>query len=69
MSLYTKKNCVKNIFESGLKNFWFHKIIGPNRFKPKKIVGPKSLVKIGSVTADILLILTNVTRAKYEVFS
>ena len=32
------------------------------RFKPKKILGPKSLVKIGSATADILLKLTNETR-------
>ena len=29
---------------------------------PKKL-GPKSLVKIGPVTAEILLIWTNVTRA------
>ena len=52
------------------KSFWSKKngpneigtmFLGSNRFKPKKILGPKSLIKIGSVTANILLIWTNVT--------
>ena len=46
----------------GLKNF------GPRTFWPPKIInpkklGPKSVVKIGPVTAKILLIWANVTRA------
>ena len=63
--MWVQKNWVKINFESGLKNFWFQKIIGPNdllgpnRFKPKKILGPKSLVKIGPITADISLVLTH----------
>ena len=44
------------------KSNWNHFSSHPNRFKPKKILGPKSLVNIGSVTAEILLIWTNVTR-------
>ena len=41
---------------------------GPRRFKSTKIMppkkwSPKSLVKIGPVTAEILVIWTNVSRA------
>ena len=39
------------------RTFWSTKIMPPKR------LGPKSLVKIGLVTAEILLIWTNVTRA------
>ena len=55
--------CPKEYFwseqNSGLKKF------GPRTFWPTKIekLGPKSLVKIGPVTAEILLIWTNVTTA------
>ena len=39
------------------RTFWSTKIMTPKKF------GPKSLVKIGPVTAETLLIWTNVTRA------
>ena len=39
------------------RTFWSTKIMTPKK------LGPKSLVKIGPVTAEILLIWTNVTRA------
>ena len=35
---------------------------GPQKLRPQKF-GPKNLVKIGSVTAEILLTSTNVARA------
>ena len=38
---------------------WFHKIFGPKKI----ILNPKSLVKIRSITALILLPWTNVIRA------
>ena len=41
----------------GPKTFWSTKIIIPKK------LGPKSSVKIGPVTAEILLILANVARA------
>ena len=49
------------------KNFGLKKF-GPGAFWPTKIMnpkklGPKSLVKIRPVTAEILLIWTNVARA------
>ena len=54
------------------KNFGVNKYFGPKRFGPKvfltkmvwskKKFVPKSLVKIGSVTAEIFLIWTNVAR-------
>ena len=40
-----------------LRTFWSTKIMNPKK------LGPKSLVEIGPVTAEILLIWTNVTRA------
>ena len=40
----------------GPRTFWPTKIMNP------KNLGPKSLVKIGPVTAEILLIWTNVAR-------
>ena len=50
------------------KNFGLAKNLGLKKFCPRtfwstKIVGPKSLVKIGPVTTEILLIWTNVARA------
>ena len=47
------------------------KVLGPKKFgvhknlRSKKMLGPKSLVKIGSVTAEIMLILTIVSRTYY----
>ena len=37
------------------KKFGFEKMLSPIKWDPKNL-GPKSLVKIGSVTAEILLI-------------
>ena len=60
-----KTNLVQQIFWSktifGTKDYFDHKKIGQQQFSPQKM-SPKSLVKIESVTADILLLLTNVTR-------
>ena len=42
------------------KSFGYKRFLGPKK-GPQKL-GPKSLVKIGSVTADIFLIWTNVAR-------
>ena len=44
------------------KKFGIKKILGLKKFRSKKSLGPKSLVKIGSVTAEIFMIWTNVTR-------
>ena len=55
-----------------LRNLLAHKIFGSKevlnekilvqKIKAPKKLDPKSLVKIGSVTAELMLILTNVTR-------
>ena len=36
--------------------------MGPNIFRPPKILGTKFFVKIGLVTTEIWLVCTNVTR-------
>ena len=51
-------------------NSRFKKILESNKILVKKVkapkkLGTKSVVKIGPVTAEILLIWTNVTRAYY----
>ena len=51
----------KNIKSNGPKNFWVKKIFGSKKFWPPKF-GSKSLVKRRSVTAEIMLIWTNVAR-------
>ena len=53
-----KKKSVQKEFRS--KSFGYKRFLGPKK-GPQKL-GPKSLVKIGSVTADIFLIWTNVAR-------
>ena len=45
-----------------LKDVWYRKKCWSTKIEAQKF-GPKSLVKIGSVTAEILLTLTNVARA------
>ena len=51
----SKKNLVLKKF--GPRTFW------PTKFMNPKKLGPKSLVKIGQVIVEILLIWTNVARA------
>ena len=50
----------------GFEKFPGPKVFGPKYFGTQKVcvkqLGPKSLVKIGSVTAEIFLIWTNVAR-------
>ena len=55
-----KKFWVRKKF--GSKEIWSKKILVHKNYDPKKL-GPKCLVKIGPVTAEILLIWTNVARA------
>ena len=45
----------------GQNKFFFKKNVGPQKLRHQKL-GPKSLVKIWSVTAEIILIWTNVTQ-------
>ena len=47
------------------KTFWPKKDVGSKKLMASKIRS-KSLVKIGSVTAEILLILTNVARTNVD---
>ena len=57
-NLGKKKKSGQKEFRS--KSFGYKRFLGPKK-GPQKL-GPKSLVKIGSVTADIFLIWTNVAR-------
>ena len=54
-----KKLWVRKKF--GSKEIWSKNILVHKNYDPKKL-GPKCLVKIGPVTAEILLIWTNVAR-------
>ena len=36
------------------KNFWCKNSLGPNKFRPSKLIGSKNLVKIGPMTSLIL---------------
>ena len=57
-----KKDCmVQEIFRS--KEVWPKKKFWPRKIMAPKKLGPKCLVKIGPLTAEILLIWTNVARA------
>ena len=59
--IWPPKNCgLKKSFWSE-KDFWFKKFWS-TEIKALKKLGPKSFVKVGSVTAEILLIWTNVAR-------
>ena len=65
--IYWAKKCwapknfgLKKYFGSE-KDFWFEKFWS-TEIKALKKLGPKSLVKVGSVTVEILLIWTNVAR-------
>ena len=72
-NLVSIKLLVKNC--GPYKNFGFEKNLGLKKCVPKmfwsiktmtpKKLGPKDLVKIGPVTAEILLILTNTARAYF----
>ena len=51
----------------GQKDFWVQNIlvkqnVGPRKLKAPKKLGPNSLVKIGSVIAEIFMPWTNVAR-------
>ena len=46
----------------GVKEVLPKKNFGTQKLRPRKKLGPKSLVKIGSVRTEIFLIWTNVAR-------